>query len=54
MKTVGKTVLAQYVSLDIPLQEFDHNFSIVHRQVSLREVAPQKTKNVIFSKNEMF
>ncbi len=41
MKTIGNTVLAQNVSLIIPLQESDHNFGIVHGQVSLCKVASQ-------------
>ncbi len=51
MKTVGNTVLAQNIGLDIPLQESDHNFGIVYQQVSLSKVASLKTKIVIFSIN---
>ncbi len=48
MKTIGNIVLAQNVSLNIPLQESDYNFDIVHRQVSVSKIAYQKIKNVIF------
>ncbi len=44
MKTVGNTILAQNISLDIPLQKFDRNCCIVHRQVSLSKVVNQKIK----------
>ncbi len=49
MKTVGNTVLAQNVGLDIPLQECNYNFSMVYWQVSLSKVASSETKYVIFS-----
>ncbi len=50
----SNNALAQNVSLDIPLLESDHNFGIVHWQVSLSMVASKNTKNVIFPGNGIF
>ncbi len=47
-RTVGNTVLAQSVGLDILLQESYHNFGIVHRQVLLSKVARQKNEKCNF------
>ncbi len=54
MKTISNTVLAQNVGPDIPLPESDHNFGIVHRQMSLSKGVSQNTKNLIFSENVTF
>ncbi len=53
-RTVGSTVSAQNVSLDISLPESDYNFGVVYRQVLLGKVERQETKNAFFSRSAMF